>query len=122
MSPLLVAAAAWLDASLERGRFPVGFEMILERNKSRPALHDGRDGGGGKPMPVAVWYPAAMSGGPRLRLRDYLVASEQALEGLVPTDEGQVVERFIGERSAAVIGMSNGSIATGSCVLAGIFS
>jgi hypothetical protein len=89
MSPLLVAAAAWLGASLESGRFPVGFEMLLERDKSRPALRDGRGGGGGKPMPVAVWYPAARSSTPRLRLRDYPVASEQALEGLLPATRGR---------------------------------
>ncbi|HLN57157.1 MAG TPA: alpha/beta fold hydrolase [Thermoanaerobaculia bacterium] len=67
------AAAEDIRSPLEPGKWAVGFRVLAERDGAR-ALGDGR----GRPVQIAVWYPAAKTAGARMRYRDYflLTASE----------------------------------------------
>jgi pimeloyl-ACP methyl ester carboxylesterase len=67
------AAAEDIRSPLEPGKWAVGFKVLAERDGARP-LRDGR----GRPVQIAVWYPAAKTAGARMTYRNYflLTASE----------------------------------------------
>ena len=91
-----VVAALFVVASLtgilEPGPNPVGFRLIVERDDTRPALPPAK--GTGRQMPIAIWYPAAKAGTP-IQLRDYVIASAQAIVGTPPADPQDPIDTFV---------------------------
>lgn len=77
---------------LEPGQYSVGFRLMAETDKSRPALPPAT--GTGRQIPIAVWYPANAAPKTPLRIRDYVLASEQAIIGSAPENAEAVVETF----------------------------
>src|SRR4051812_21395262 len=86
---------------LESGPHQVGFRLIFETDRSRPALPPAT--GDGREIPIAVWYPATATPKTPLRLRDYVMAAEQTLIGVVPENPEALVEAF------AKPGLANGA-------------
>ena len=66
-------AAQRVQGGLEVGKWAVGFKVMAERDDARP-FGDGK----GRPVQIAVWYPAAKTSGAPMTYRDYflLTASE----------------------------------------------
>ena len=69
-------------ADLQPGPHDVGFRLLIETDKTRPALPESSDESG-RVMPIAIWYPSARHEprAARLRVDDYVRISAQALSG-----------------------------------------
>jgi hypothetical protein len=97
MFPALVLASALL-APLSPGEHAVGFRIVVETDAQRPALAPGT--GMGRQLPIAIWYPAQGGASEPLRLRDYVVAGEQALVGIEPADHRAPIDAFAADALA----------------------
>jgi len=92
---LLCLAAFVLAASVVIAESPVGFRVLEKRDASRPL----KDAAGGRPIQIAVWYPAApgkaTSDGPRMRFRDYMILGLSERSFAAPSSDA--VEQMLGE-------------------------
>jgi pimeloyl-ACP methyl ester carboxylesterase len=62
-------------AGLEYGPHAVGVRVIRERDTARPwPSADDPAGGKGRPLQIALWYPAIRAGGPPMTVEDYVLA------------------------------------------------
>jgi predicted esterase len=91
----LAFLASTLLSPLSPGEYPVGFRLLAEEDRTRPALPPAT--GPGRQMPIAIWYPAVKSDSPRLRLRDYVVAGAQSISGIAPPAESVPLDAFAAE-------------------------
>jgi dienelactone hydrolase len=91
---LLCLAATALAASLAFAESPVGFRVIEKRDASRPL----KDATAGRPIQIALWYPASGKGSSdaaRMRFRDYMALGLSAKSFAAPAPEA--VEQMLGE-------------------------
>jgi hypothetical protein len=74
--------------TLRLGPLAVGVRLIVETDRSRPALPDSSDTSG-RVMPIAIWYPSAGrdARATPMRVDDYIRLSAAALSGRA-SDEG----------------------------------
>jgi dienelactone hydrolase len=93
-----VLIASTLLAPLSPGEHAVGFRMVMEIDVQRPALPPAS--GMGRQLPIAIWYPARTSERPAMRLRDYVMAGEQALVGLESADPRAPLAAFAADALA----------------------
>ncbi|HEY7291756.1 MAG TPA: hypothetical protein VH583_18100 [Vicinamibacterales bacterium] len=92
---IAAALSASLLAPMQPGPNAVGFKMVVEVDATRPALPPGT--GDGRPIPIAIWYPAVKPSGTPMRLRDYIVAGDTARIGVPNADAGAPVAAFISD-------------------------
>jgi hypothetical protein len=91
-----LAVASALLGPLTPGPHAVGFRFIVEMDTTRPVLPPEANGSG-RPVPIAVWYPAQPTAVAPLRLRDYVALGAQALTGTMPADPREPIEAFISD-------------------------
>lgn len=90
-----VLAASVLAAPVAGAEYPVGFRVIEKRDATRSQ----KDAPGGRPVPIALWYPAKAAlgtGAPRMRYRDYVMLglSEKTLAPPEPAAVEQMLAEY----------------------------
>lgn len=85
-----------------RGQYPVGYSVLFRRDSGRSLLNS-EGYTVARPVRIDVWYPAARSAQPQLRLGDYVRATARDSDFAKPTAETirQVEQKFLRDTGAS---------------------